>query len=256
MLKKKLRKAPRDIPRWSNNFTWARELLGSTPGELRDDILRARDNHLSVLEFLLPELEEEARRTLKADPPSGMTADLKMSDLYRASIEPDTFLLNSKQENDGAILVHAFGLRNLLADFSNPHREISEKELGEEIALKAMQLALAAVRGDFNDSFLRPLKRFFEEVNKREADLSRVRGKGNEARRKGFDEMRQLCKKLDAQYRHLSPYRRMFAMEREIEKLGKKPPKKRTVRGWGYLRGRGSKQFRRSLGASGPRNGR
>jgi hypothetical protein len=226
MPKKTLRKAPRDIPRWFNNFTWARELLGSTPGELRDDILRARDNHPSVLEFLLPEPEEEARRTLKADPPSGMTTDLKMSDLYWASIEPDTFLLNDKQENAVAVLVHAFGLRNLLADFSNPHREISEKELGEDIALKVMQLTLAAVRGDFNDNFWRRLKRFFEEVNEHAAGLKKVSPKGTEARAKRYNEIKQLCQELwlAAEYAHLRPERRILAVQREIERRCKKTP--------------------------------
>jgi hypothetical protein len=127
---------------------------------------RAAHFNGSALEFLLQRLEEDAQKTLKADIPFGVTEELEMSDLWWASIEPDH--LSKTQENAIAVLMGAFSLRNLLVELSELESYrmgnvkgipdeilerlldgVSEKEIGEQIALKAMQLAIAAIRGDF-----------------------------------------------------------------------------------------------------------
>jgi len=148
---KKVKVTHNFFARWFNNNTWARGLLEETPHELKEGLSRAKEHSGSALEFLLKRLEEEARRSLRAHLPVTMTEDLDMSDLLQASNEPESYLLNYEQENAIAVLTMAFSIRLLLEDLRDrdPWEVRSEAELGEQIALKAMQLGWAAVRGDF-----------------------------------------------------------------------------------------------------------
>jgi hypothetical protein len=133
-----------DSDRWFNRFTWPRELLGSHPYELEESISQFNDKR-KALEFLLDEIECETRRCLLDELPSGITEKLKLSDLYLFLNDRQLQRsLSQKQANALAVILSAFSIRNLLAEFS-----ASERELGEAIALEAIQFALAAVRGDF-----------------------------------------------------------------------------------------------------------
>lgn len=163
------KKSKIDVYQWFNNFTWSRHLLSSTPRELKDHISGARKNHESILEFFLTELENEARRTLKSDLPFGLTEQFDFSDFWHASREPEEYGLTEKQENAIAVIMGVFSLRDLLSGLAEKKRfwelkktgsgvlkkiadlEDSEslEDLGEQIALGTIMLALAITRGDF-----------------------------------------------------------------------------------------------------------
>jgi hypothetical protein len=52
--------------------------------------------NFAALEFLLKQLEAEARRTLKDDLPFGLTAELDLSDLWSLTEHPDEYQISEK----------------------------------------------------------------------------------------------------------------------------------------------------------------
>jgi hypothetical protein len=212
------------------NFIWSRELLEVTPGELKDNISTAKRAR-GAFEFLLEKFEDEAKRILKADLPSGMTKELDLSDLWWISKEPESFLLNPAQENAAAVLMRAFRLRDLrnqLSDLrqSGQTKEVSATDLAEEIALETIQLSIAVIRGDFWTNIWPDA-----QDAKRGANVAKGSMKGAEGKKAKSERIRNECREIALRFKRPGSINAIAKWVRmQLLNAGNpKPPKERTI---------------------------
>jgi hypothetical protein len=181
----------------------------------------------SLMEFFLRCLESEARENLPDDekllPPGDLSFD-DIARLYDKEVAPEAFGLTHRQQNAIRVVLALQRLRDLL---SLCHLGEAERE---NLVLAAMDLALAAVRGDFLDLYEPNAKRALAAANQRR----QAAPKGGRGRAKDYAEMRQFCREQWPLYADKGTLAAVRALQYECKKQfnTKKPPARRTILDW------------------------
>ncbi len=150
--------SPQPLLWFSSNHTWSRGLLELRPHEAEEALIRFKISNpgLDPLEFLLQQLEKEAKDILDADPPVGDTsADLAPKQEYALATlrhcEKLRTLYRSFSVSDSEIILQTSTfIKSPNLGLSEEHRRtLSQKEVARELALESIRLALASIGGDF-----------------------------------------------------------------------------------------------------------